>query len=74
MLLNVVEGQRRASQKDFLRFLDTADASLAEVEVCLEIAQDLQFISETNYVLLEEQRKEIAIMLTALIRTVKKSI
>jgi four helix bundle protein len=74
VLLNIVEGQRRNSQKDFLRFLDTADASLAEVEACLEVAMDLGYISSAELEKIEEKRREVAIMLVSLIKAVKKSL
>lgn len=73
-LLNIVEGQRKISQKEFLRHLDIADGSLAEVEACLEIAVDLEFISQTDYKELEDKRRELAKMLTAFIKKVKKDI
>lgn len=71
-LLNIVEGQRRNSQKEFLRFLDVADASLVEVEACLEIALDLGFLSKNDYGELEDKRKELAIMMRAFIKGVRK--
>ncbi len=74
VLLNIVEGQRRQSTKEFLHFLDTADASLVEVEACLEIALDLHYLTSTNYELLETKRKEIAMMLVSFIKTIKKTI
>lgn len=71
-VLNIVEGQRRNSKKEFLRFLDVADASLVEVEACLEIAFDLDFLSNTNYQEIEKRRKELAIMMRAFIRGIQK--
>jgi four helix bundle protein len=71
-LLNVVEGQRRSSKREFLRFLDIADGSLVEVEACLEISLDLGFLTKGNYVQLEEKRRELAIMLRAFIRGIKR--
>lgn len=72
-LLNIIEGQRRASKKEFLRFLDIADASLVEVEACLEIAFDLEFFSEKDFEELEEFRSELAVMLVALIKSLNQS-
>lgn len=72
VLLNIVEGDRRKSRKEFLRFLDTADASLVEVEACLEIALDLNYLTKADFENLEEKRKEIAIMLFSLIKAVRK--
>lgn len=34
VVLNIVEGYRRRSTKEFLRFIDFAQASLTEVEAC----------------------------------------
>ncbi len=74
VLLNIVEGDRRRSRKEFLRFLDTADASLTEVEACLEIAFDLQYLSGLEIQKVEDKRREIAAMLSGLIKAVKKSL
>jgi four helix bundle protein len=71
-LLNVVEGQRRNSKREFLRFLDVADGSLVEVEACLEISLDLGFLTKSDYIQLEEKRRELAIMLRAFIKGIKK--
>lgn len=74
VLLNIVEGDRRKSSKEYLRFLDVADGSLAEVEACLEIALDLGYITDKQYSIIEIQRKEIAFMLQGLIRAIQKKL
>ena len=72
IVLNIVEGHKRSkSQKEFWRFLNIADGSLVEVEACLELALDLQFISTADYIRADEGRKELAIMLTAFIKKIK---
>lgn len=70
-LLNIVEGQRRSSNKEFLRFLDISDASLAETEACLELALYLGFLSQKDYEQTESKRQELAIMLVSLIKSVR---
>jgi len=74
VLLNIVEGDRRRSRKEFLRFLDMADASLAELEACLELALGLKFIKEKDFGSVESKRKELAVMLSAFIKAVKKQL
>jgi len=72
VLLNIVEGDRRSSTKDRLRFFEIADGLLVEVEACLEIAYDLRYITIEELENLEEKRREVAVMLSGLIRSVKK--
>ena len=71
VVLNIVEGDRRRSRKEFLRFLDMADASLVELEACLELAVELGFLSQNDFSLIENKRKELAVMLVAFIKAVK---
>ena len=51
-----------------------ADGSLVEVEACLEISLDLGYISQLNYNELENRRQELAVMLRALIKSLRKCI
>ena len=63
VVLNIVEGYRRNSTKEFLRFLNMSGASLTEVEACLEIASDLIYLKPQEHKQLEEKRSEIEIIL-----------
>lgn len=72
ILLNIVEGDRRKSKKEFLRFLEIADASLAEVEIALELAHHLGLLTEKNYQMIEKERQEIAFMLIAFIKKIRQ--
>ncbi len=71
-VLNIVEGHRRNSTKDFLKFLNIADASLVEVEACLEIALELGFLTKNDLELLEKDRDELAIIMQSFIKSVSK--
>jgi four helix bundle protein len=72
-LLNIVEGQRRTSKKEFFKFLNIAEASLVEVEACLEIAMELAYISLKEHEALEIKRRELAVMLQVFIKGLKKT-
>lgn len=71
VVLNIVEGHRRGSNKEFVRFLNIADGSLVEVEACLELGLELGFINTIEYKTTEILRKELAIMLSSFIKSVK---
>ena len=63
VVLNIVEGYRRNSTKEFLRFLNFSGASLTEVEACLEISLDLSYLESQEYQRLEEKRSELEVIL-----------
>lgn len=64
---NIVEGQARASRKEFLQFLYIANGSLIETEYYLELARDLIYISLDQYNVLEEKRIIVGNLLHGLI-------
>ena len=68
---NIAEGSSRQSKKDFTRFLQIALGSAYEIETQLLIAQDLNFVkdSELEYVFSELQ--EIIKMITKFKSTLK---
>ncbi len=65
VVLTLVEGYRRRSVKEFLRFLDISESSLAEVEASLELAFYTGFLKEKEYIELEEKRAEPGYLLDA---------
>ncbi len=46
--LNIAEGKCRASSRDFAHFLNTASASLYEVDAILTICEELGYLSIKN--------------------------
>lgn len=67
---NIAEGQGR-STRDYLRFIDIAYGSLSELETQLEIALDLQYVSEDNLRPLLADTEEIGKMLNGLSQSLK---
>ena len=74
VLLNIVEGYRRSSRKEFLRFLDIAQASLTEVEAILEIAFGLRYLTNEEAEFLEEKRTELGYILNGLVKSLKNKL
>ncbi|MDO8460866.1 MAG: four helix bundle protein [bacterium] len=71
IVLNIVEGYRRSTTKDYLHFLNTANGSLSELEAALEISLDLKFLSEDSYQVLEGKRSEVGYLLFRLTKSLK---
>ena len=74
VVLNIVEGYRRRSTKEFIRFIDIAQASLTEVEAILEISLNLKYLNEEKYIELENKRSELAFLLNSLVKSLRKNI
>lgn len=71
IVANIVEGQARDTQKDFLRFLYISRGSLSECEYYLELALQLDFINQTTYDKMERLREEVGFLLHKLIYSLK---
>jgi len=69
IIANIAEGSERQYKKEFVQFLSIARGSLAEVETYLMLSKDLGYISEKEFVELEEQRKEIGRLLRGLYKS-----
>jgi four helix bundle protein len=69
---NIAEGSCRNSTKDFIRFLNIASGSIAEVEAQIEIAKRLRYIENIESIVsdLESMRK----MLYRLKESLKKKL
>lgn len=69
---NIAEGNSRRSVPDYLQFLKISRGSCAEVETQLIIAKNLNFLSEENYLILNQNIIEISKMLNGLIKSLKE--
>ena len=67
--MNIAEGKGRNSKKEFIHFLYIARGSLYETLTLLEIFKMRGWLTEKNYVDLENKSNEIAKMLKGLINS-----
>lgn len=71
---NIAEGRGRRSTKDFLRFLNIAYGSLAELETQLMIADNLSYLeNETANALLKEASR-VGRMINGMIASLEKKL
>ncbi len=68
---NIVEGHVRNSKKEFLHHLDFANGSLVEVEYYLELARDLNYLTQSEYEIAENQRIIVGNLLHGFIQAIK---
>ncbi|MBI3046785.1 MAG: four helix bundle protein [Acidobacteria bacterium] len=68
---NIGEGRRRKRQRVYLHCLDVALGSQGEVEVQLEIARRLGFLTQQDYERLANRTAEIGKMLNGLIESMQ---
>lgn len=69
--LNISEGCGRNSDADFARFLVIAVGSANEVDYCILLSKDLEYIDLEEYEKLNSKIEEIKKMLIALIEKLK---
>jgi four helix bundle protein len=68
---NIAEGYGRNSTGDYTRFLQIALGSLFEIQTQIEIAFNLNYISENDFQTLFDLSREIERMLSSLIYKLK---
>jgi four helix bundle protein len=66
IVYNIAEGHRRASARDFARFLDISHGSAAELETQLLLAQSLSYLEDRDADAALGQLDEVARMLVGL--------
>lgn len=71
---NIAEGSKRASNVEYAHFLNIAQGSLAEVENCLLVARDLNYLPHHAAKSLLIECNEIGQMLTRLRTAVLRAI
>ena len=72
--MNIAEGKGRYSKKEFIQFLYISRGSLYECITLLIIFKKRSWISEQELSNLEADAKEIACMLTGLIKSIRKTL
>jgi four helix bundle protein len=68
---NIAEGSGRGSDADFARFLHIAMGSTNELEYELLLAKDLNYLSEMQFMEINNSVREIKQMLTSFIKKLK---
>jgi len=68
---NIGAGKRRKREKAFANHLDIALGSQGEIEVQLEIARRVGFLSDADYERLQRQTEEVGRMLNGLISSIQ---
>ena len=66
---NIAEGYERNHRKEYLQFLYVAKGSLGEVETYLSLSRDLGYLSEKDYLAVENKRAEVSKLLNGLIKS-----
>ncbi len=72
VLVNIVEGRGKNTDKDFLRFLYISKGSLNECQLYFELAKELEFIDQEQFEFIENKRGEIGYLLYKLIKSLEK--
>ena len=72
MPCNIAEGCGRYTSKDFANFLQIALGSTNETDYLTLLAKDLNYISETQYISVQEKLNKVRAMNINLIEKVRK--
>jgi four helix bundle protein len=69
---NIAEGHGRESNKEYLRFLNISIGSLFELQTQLEIAKNIEYLTEEDFNNLYDDSREIERMLVSFINKIKE--
>ena len=69
---NIAEGFGRDSNKEYLRFLNISIGSLFEMQTQLEIAKNIEYLTQEEFNNLYEDSREVERMLVSFINKVKE--
>ncbi len=68
---NIVEGMARRSMGGRIRFLNIAEASLAELAYCLHVSNRLGYITHEEHRALKAEALQVGAPLAGLLRSLK---
>jgi len=71
---NIVEGASRRTKADYLHFLYMVKGSLAEVGYYVHLSKRLGFVTNDDYLRLNELHQEASAILYGLIKSVEKEV
>ncbi len=71
---NISEGFARGTNKDYHRFLTISLGSLFEFQTQIEIAYNLQYITEKHFKKIYEDSRELERMMSSFINKIKKTL
>lgn len=71
--LNIAEGSSRRGSREYRKYLDTAWASLAEVQTALEIARDIGYLQLVEFGRLEALAVETSKTLFGLLKKISEA-
>jgi four helix bundle protein len=66
---NIAEGYECNQRKEYSQFLFISKGSLGEVETYILLAKDLGYLTEDEYLFIDEKRKASAMLLKGLIKS-----
>ena len=69
---NIVEGMARRSPADRLRFLNIAEASLAEVSYCVHASFRLDYVTRETHDQIQSAIRQVGAPLVGLMRSMKR--
>ena len=71
--VNIAEGSAKRGSRELRRFLDISLGSLSELAYCLRLARDLEYLSEEDWVEIDDERNRAGKLLWGLYEAVLKS-
>ncbi len=71
---NIAEGAARQSKKEFKQFLFIANGSLSEIDTLLELALQLEFLNNSNYLPLNKHLEKVGALNNGLIKSLNQQI
>lgn len=69
---NIAEGHGRESNKEYLKFLNFSIGSLFELQTQLEIAKNIEYLTDDDFNTIYEDSREVERMLVSFINKIKE--